>query len=263
MKISVITVCHNSERTIEDTIRSVLSQTHEAIEYIIVDGKSHDSTMDIVERYAERLDKIVSEPDRGIYDAMNKGIALATGDAVGFLNSDDMYASQTVLETVDRVLTTENVDSCYADLVFVDPSNTGRVVRYWRSRRYEPGLCKKGWMPAHPTFFVRSWVYEKYGGFDTEFSLQADFELTLRFLHVHEISSFYVPEIMVDMRTGGVSNRNIASVIRGNMEAYRACRKNRVKVGPLFIPRKILSRVPQFFARPEPQATAPRLPSRD
>lgn len=263
MKISVITVCYNSEKTIEDTIKSVLSQTHEDIEYIIVDGDSRDSTMDIVRKYASRIGTIVSEPDCGVYDAMNKGIALATGEAIAFINSDDIYASETIVEDISRVLRDENLDSCYGDLVYVDPLNMEKIVRYWRSRPYQPGLCKKGWMPAHPTFVVRKWVYERYGGFDTEFNLQADFELTTRFLHVHGISSVYIPKILVRMRMGGVTNSSFANVIRGNIEAYRACRKNGLKVGPIFVVRKILSRLPQFFTRPEPQTNDVSFPSID
>lgn len=250
MKLSIITVCRNAEKTIEDTIRSVLSQTYAKVEHIIVDGASKDATLDIVAGYGDTIDRIISEPDQGIYDAMNKGIALASGDVVGFLNSDDFYASPTVLETVARVMADPAADCCYGDLLYVNAADTTRIVRYWRSRPYERGLCAKGWMPAHPTFFVRRRIYKTYGGFDTQFRLQADFELTTRLLQTHEIRSAYIPEVLVHMRTGGATNRSLGNILRGNIEAYRACRKNKVAVGPLFIPRKILSRLPQYFARP-------------
>jgi glycosyltransferase involved in cell wall biosynthesis len=256
LRISVVTVVRNGAGTIEETLRSVQAQTYGDIEQIVVDGASTDGTLDIVERYRAKLAGVVSEPDRGIYDAMNKGLALATGEVVGFLNSDDYYEHDRVLEKVAQVMADPAVDACYADLVYVDPRDSSRVVRYWKSRPYQRGLCSKGWLPAHPTFFVRREIFRKHGGFDLAFPRQADFELSLRFLDIHKIRATYVPEVWVRMRAGGVSNRSIAGVLKGNLEAYRACEKNGVGVTPWFVVRKLLSRVPQFFSRPKGGATA-------
>jgi len=250
MKISVVTVSRNAAGTIEETLRSVRSQNYPQVEHIVVDGGSDDGTVEIIERYRDRIAGFVSEPDRGIYDAMNKGIAMASGEVVGTLNADDVYADETVLSQVAQVFSDPDVDACYADLLYVDPQNPGKIVRYWRSCEYRPGLFEKGWMPAHPTFFVRRDMYAKWGGYDPGFPRQADFELTMRFLAIHRLRSVYVPRVWVLMHTGGVSNRSLAGILKGNIEAYRACKKNRLRVNVLFIPRKLLSRVPQFFARP-------------
>ncbi|MFL9710427.1 glycosyltransferase family 2 protein [Methylobacillus sp. Pita1] len=249
MKISIITVCYNSAATIADTIASVASQQYSNREHIVVDGASQDNTMEIV-KGAPSVTQYVSELDQGIYDAMNKGLKLATGDVVGLLNADDFYADDTVLDQVAEVFKDPDVQACYADLLYVDQSDTSRVIRYWKSRDFEAGLFKRGWMPAHPTFFVRRSVYESLGGFDLRFPRQADFELTMRFLEVHGIRSVYVPRVWIRMRVGGASNNSIRGVIKGNLEAYRACKLHGLNVGPLFIPRKVFSRLPQFFIKP-------------
>ena len=250
MKISIITVCFNSAATIKDTLRSIAAQTHPDIEHIVIDGGSTDGTMEIVNRNRERLAHVVSEPDRGIYDAMNKGLALASGDVVGFLNADDFYATPNALQLVAAPFMDSRVEAVYADLVYVDAVDTDKVVRYWKSRDFRPGLFLNGWMPAHPTFFVRREIYERLGGFDPQFRLQADFELTMRFLEIHRICSVYLPTILVKMRMGGASNNSILNIVKGNIEAYRACKKNGLPVTWLFIVKKLLSRVPQFFAKP-------------
>ena len=246
MKISVVTVSFNSADTIEETIRSVARQRYAEKEHIVIDGGSTDGTIDVLQRQATLM-RWQSEPDRGLYDAMNKGFALASGDIVGFLNSDDFYQHAEVLSKVADVMKDERVDACYADLVYVRPHDTQRVVRYWKSREYQNGLCRTGWLPAHPTFFLRRRILEEHGGFDLEFPRQADFELSLRLFEIHHIHAVYVPDVWVRMRTGGVSNRSILGVIKGNIEAYRACRKNRIRVTPFFVFRKMLSRIPQFF----------------
>lgn len=250
MKISIITVCYNSAATIQDTITSIANQDHPDVEHIVVDGGSKDDTVAIV-KSASSVKKFISEQDNGIYDAMNKGIAMATGDVVGTLNADDFYINHTVLSQVADVFSDPSVDACYADLVYVDQKDTNKIVRYWKSRTYQHGLFKKGWMPAHPTFFVRRDVYEQWGDFNLNFPRQADFELTMRFLEIHQIKSVYIPKIWVRMRTGGASNNSIKGIVKGNLEAYRACKLHHLAVGPFFIARKILSRIPQFFCRPE------------
>ena len=247
MKISIITVCYNAADTIEETLESVVAQSHIDVEHIVIDGASTDNTLKIVERYADMLAHVLSEPDRGVYDAMNKGLALASGEVVGFLNADDVYMHPDVLAEVAATLADPTLDACYADLVYVDRVQTNRVVRHWTSRDYTPGLFEKGWMPAHPTFFVRKSVYEKLGGFNLRYRLQADFELALRFICVHGIRTRYVPDIWVRMRMGGMSNNSLRNMISGNIEAHSACRANGLSVPPWFILTKILSRVPQFI----------------
>jgi glycosyltransferase involved in cell wall biosynthesis len=250
MKISIITAVYNAIDTIEDTILSVANQTYPDVEHIIVDGASTDGTLGVVDKYRPRIAKFVSEPDRGVYDGMNKGLRMASGDVIGFLNADDVYAHKDVLRRVAGVMSNPHVDACYADLVYVDKNDPRRVVRYWKSQQYKEGLFLKGWMPAHPTFFARRAVYERFGGFDLSYPRQSDFELTMRFLHVNKINAVYVPEIFVRMRTGGISNSSWRGVLKGNFEAYRACKKHIPGMSPLFMIRKILSRFPQFFTKP-------------
>lgn len=250
MKISIITVALNAATTVEDTLRSVASQTYPEIEHIVVDGGSTDGTLEIIQRHRVRIATLISEPDRGIYDAMNKGIAAATGDIVGMLNADDIYVDAHVLEKIARAFSDPAIGACHADLVYVDRADLDKIIRYWKSCPYTDGLFEKGWLPAHPTFFVRRALYRRYGGFDLNFRFQADFELTMRLLAVHKVPSVYLPEVIVKMRMGGVSNRSVLNVIKGNLEAYRACRQHGLKVSPLFIAKKILSRLPQFFRRP-------------
>ncbi|MDD4914389.1 MAG: glycosyltransferase family 2 protein [Methylococcales bacterium] len=251
IKISVITVCFNSAATLEDTLASVATQQYPHKEHIVIDGGSTDKTLEIL-GHSSGVDWI-SEPDRGIYDAMNKGIARASGDIIGFLNADDMYRDATILSRVAAVFADKQVDACFADLIYVDQHDTDKIIRYWKSKPYRHGLFRGGWMPAHPTFFVRRQVYEQYGDFDLNFPRQSDFDLTMRFLEIHKIKSVYVPEIWIKMRMGGVSNNSLSGIVKGNLEAYRACRKNGLNVNmPGFIFCKLLSRIPQFFSRPTP-----------
>ena len=249
LKISIITVSYNSAATIKDTIDSVASQKYPEVEHVIVDGSSRDGTVAIV-KDSPSVTRMVSEPDNGIYDAMNKGLAMVTGDIVGTLNADDFYADETVLAQVAEAFSDSDVDACYADLVYVSQQDTAKVIRYWKSQNFKSGLFKKGWMPAHPTFFVRRRVYEQLGGFNLQFPRQADFELSMRLLEVYRVKSIYVPKVWVRMRIGGASNNSLKSILKGNWEAYKACKLHGLNVGPFFIPRKILSRLPQFFFRP-------------
>lgn len=246
MKISVITVCYNAAGTLADTLDSVARQSYREVEHIVVDGASTDTTPEVIARHGSHIAKLVSEPDRGIYDAMNKGLKLATGDVVGFLNADDVFVNLEVLSHIAEVMTDPSLDACYANLYYVDREQTDIVKRVWLSRDYEPGLCARGWMPAHPTFYVRRSVYERFGDFDLNYRLQADFDLTMRFLEVHHIRSRFVPEFWVRMRMGGASNNSVRNVIQGNWEAYQACRKNGIRVPPWFMITKVLSRLSQF-----------------
>ena len=251
MKISVVTVVYNAVTTIEDTIKSVINQDHNDIEHLVIDGGSTDGTMEIVNRYKDHLAIIVSEQDDGIYDAMNKGIELATGYVIGNLNADDWYADNGVLSRVAHAFTkNKEVDAVYGDIVYVTKEEPYKIVRYWKSEPYHDGLFEKGWMPAHPSFFVKREIYSRYGKFDLDLKIQSDFELTMRLIAINKIKTLYLPGVMVKMRMGGVTNNRISNIIKGTLEAYRACRKNGLAVTPFFIIRKVLSRLPQFFRKP-------------
>ena len=247
MKISVITACYNAADTLGDTLDSVASQSYSDIEHIIIDGGSVDETKKIISEKGQRVSVWRSEADEGVYDGMNKGLLLATGDVVGFLNADDVYMHSDVLVKVADTMTDPSIDACYADLVYVDRMQTNRVVRHWTSQNYAPGLFERGWMPAHPTFFARKTIYEKFGGFNLRYHLQSDFDLILRFMRVHGIKTRYISELWVRMRMGGMSNNNILNMIRGNIEAYSSCRANGLNVPPWFILSKMFSRLPQFI----------------
>lgn len=225
MKISVITAAYNSGATIADTIESVLAQTHKDLEYIIIDGASTDNSMEIVRRFEPRFEgrlRYISEPDKGIYDAMNKGIAMATGDVIGILNSDDFFTSTDVLERVNRAI--EGVDAIYADVHYVDSADIHTSVRYYSSGGFRPWMMRMGFMPAHPTFYCRREVYDRYGLYDPEFRVAADFELLLRIIFRGHISTRYVADDFVTMRTGGASSSGFTShrrILRDHLKAYR------------------------------------------
>jgi glycosyltransferase involved in cell wall biosynthesis len=251
MKITVITVCYNSAQTIGDTLRSVREQTYKSIEHIIVDGGSTDSTLAVVATEGAHVEKLVSERDMGIYDAMNKGIAMATGDIVGFLNADDFYFSPDVLTRVVAAFEISKADCCYGDLCYVKQSDTSKIVRYWRSSSFQQGLFGEGWCPPHPTFFVQREVYERLGGFNLNFKIAADVELMARFLEVGRISSHYIPEVLVHMRTGGTSNRSLSNVIKLNLEICRGFLSLGMRFSLIrFLGYKFFSRALQLVRRP-------------
>ncbi len=248
MKISIITSVYNNKETIAEAIESVLSQTYENIEYIVVDGASTDGTVEVIQRYADRIDTFVSEPDKGIYDGLNKGVALATGDVVGFLHSDDLFEDEHVIAKIADAFKKRHVDSIYGDLTYVSKEDTGNVVRFWKSGAFTPGKLKRGWMPPHPTFYVKREVYEKYGAFDTGFKIAADYDTVLRFLGREKISTHYIPEVLVKMRVGGASNKSLKNLVQKSREDLRAMKNNGVgHVGSLFM--KNASKVPQFFRK--------------
>lgn len=248
MKVSIITITYNSQATLEDTLKSVVSQDFKDIEYIIVDGKSKDKTLQIVEKYKERIARVISEKDKGLYDALNKGIRHATGDVVGLLHSDDLYANEQVISRVMAKFEEDpSIEAVYADLVFVSRNDLNRVMRSWKPGPYEEDSFVKGWMPPHPTFFVRREVYEKYGCFNTDLKLSADYELMLRLIHKHHIKLAYIPETIVKMRMGGVSNTSFFVKLKANLEDKRAWKMNGVKPGFFTIFMKPLNKVGQYF----------------
>lgn len=247
MKISVITVCYNSVSTIEATILSVLQQSYATIEYIVVDGDSNDGTKSVLEKYRDKITKIVSEKDKGLYDALNKGIKLATGDVIAFLHADDFYTDPTVIEKYVKVFEGGNYDAVYANLFYVDADDTTKVKRKWNSGEYNHGAFLNGWMPPHPTLFVRKEIYEKYGSFNTDFKTSADYELMLRLIHKHKIKLGYLKEFAVKMRLGGQSNSSLNNRIKANLEDRRAWEVNQLKPRFYTLLLKPFRKITQFF----------------
>ncbi len=240
MKISIITATYNAEKTIEDALVSVLAQTHAEREHIVIDGASQDGSMCIVNRYAPYLAHVVSEPDLGVYDAMNKGLALASGDVVGFLNADDVYANDTVLARVAAAFADEGLDALYADATFVSPKNTQRVVRRYSSARFRPDRIGWGWMPAHPTLFVRRRLFDQFGMFSREYRIAGDYEWIARVFSKPGLRYNYLPEVLVRMRTGGISTGGWRNTLLLNKEVLRACREHGISTNFL----KLLSKYP-------------------
>jgi glycosyltransferase len=249
MKVSIITAVLNARETIRETIESILEQTFGSIEYIIVDGGSTDGTLEVIEEFSDSRTQIISEPDHGLYDALNKGIKVSSGDIIGILHAGDLYAHKQVLKTVAEVFEDIKEDSCYGDLQYVDPDDPNKVIRYWKSSAYKDGIFGRGWMPPHPTFFVKRAIYEKYKAFNPQFRISGDYELMLRYLAVHRISTHYIPEVMVKMRVGGMSNRNLRYIIRKSYEDYKACRLNHLHGGWVAILLKNLIKLRQFLKK--------------
>ena len=240
MKISVITVCYNSARTLERSLQSVAQQDWSEVEHIVIDGASTDGTREILERFRSRLAYLVSEPDNGIYDAMNKGLAQVTGDIVCFLNADDQYASTNVLSKVASRIGDQNLDALLGDVVFYHEENLSHTVRRYRSDRFSPARLAWGWMPAHPALFLRKEVVQRVGLFKTDYRIAGDFEFIVRVFHGHEVRYQHIPDVLVHMQTGGASTGGLRAKIRLNQEVLRACRENGLNTNLL----KILSKYP-------------------
>lgn len=240
MKISIITVAFNAERTIADTLRSVAEQTYSDIEYIVVDGASTDGSLKIIQQYAQCIAKFNSEPDRGIYDAMNKGLRLATGDIIGFLNADDVYADPWVIERVSAAMADGELDALFGDVEYFNPARSNQTLRRYRSARFRPERINWGWMPAHPTLFMRRHLYQHFGGFNVSYRIAGDFELVARMFHGGAVMYRYLPEVLVRMRIGGVSTEGWKNTFLLNREVLRACRENGIPTNAF----KILSKYP-------------------
>lgn len=247
MKISIITVVYNGASTLRSCIDSVLSQDYSSVEYIIVDGQSKDGTVDLVKAYGSRIDQFISEPDKGIYDAMNKGLKLATGDVIGILNADDFYASNTVISDIVKEMKVTNADGAYGDLEYVDAINNDLVKRSWKSGAYKINSFMNGWMPPHPTFFLKKTVYEAKGGFRLDLGSAADYELMLRMIHKEAIKLAYVPKVLVKMRMGGVSNSNLSNRLAANRNDRKAWEVNGLKPHFYTLWLKPLRKVLQFI----------------
>lgn len=232
MKITIITVSYNSSVTIQDTIESLLTQSYSNIEYIIVDGLSKDNTVDIIKEYEPKFKgrlRWVSEKDKGLYDAMNKGIRMATGDVVGIINSDDFYHKPDVIFKIADAFKQPDVEAVFADVRFVNPDNLDKTVRYYSSKNFSPNRFRFGFMPAHPTFFTYKKFFDEFGYYKTDYKIAADYELLIRFLHTNKLNYKYLPLDVMKMRTGGASTASIKSNILLNKEIVRACRENGIK----------------------------------
>lgn len=250
MKVSIITGTYNSAEFVKSCIESVNAQDYPNIEHIIIDGASKDDTVSIIENCQSRVVKIVSEPDNGIYDAMNKGLKLATGDIVAILNSDDFYNSKNVISEVVQKFKEHNLDCLYGNLYYVNQQNPDIIVRNWATGAYNDRKgFKYGWHPAHPTFFVANRVYKEHGYFNLNFKIAADFELMLRFLQKHKLKGYYLDRPIVRMRLGGESNKSIKNIVRGNKECIRAFKENNISVSPLYPIFRLAPKLKQFVTK--------------
>ena len=251
MKLSIITVCFNSASTIRDTIESVLSQDHTDIEYIIVDGGSKDGTQAIVESYGARINRFVSEPDKGLYDAMNKGVALATGAVIGILNSDDFYESTTSLSSVVKAFEhCPESDAVFGDVVFVNPADLRKVTRFYRGNRFAPWKLRFGWMPPHPATFVRKLAYDTVGMYSLKYRISADYEFFVRLFMVYRLKYSYLDQVLVRMRSGGASTAGLRSSLKLNLEIVKACRTNGVYTNILMLALKLPFKLYELRKRP-------------
>ena len=249
MRISIITVAYNAARTIADTLESVAAQTHPEIEHIVVDGASTDGTLDVIERHHDKLTKVISEPDRGIYDAMNKGIRVATGDVIGFLNADDVFAQKNVLAMVAEIMKREHLDALFGDVEFFRPDNPGRTIRRYSSAHFRPDRSAWGWMPAHPALFVRREVFQRVGVFRTDYRIAGDFEFVARAFGKNTLRYRHLPEVLVRMRTGGISTAGWRNTLLLNREVLRACRENGIPTNMLKILSKYPAKLLEYFHR--------------
>ncbi|MBE5318210.1 glycosyltransferase [Pedobacter sp. MR2016-19] len=246
MKISLITVVYNGETFLQECFNSVMAQTYSDIEYIVIDGGSTDSTLDIIQENHSAIDYFISEKDNGLYDAINKGIQRATGEVIGILNADDLFASPDVLASVAKTFTSlPKIDGLYGDLNYIH-SVTHKVIRTWKSYQNTFEDIKKGWMPAHPTLYLKRSLFEKNGYYALNLGTAADYELILRYFYTHKIEAAYLPVLMVNMRTGGVSNQSLMSRISAFANDYKALKRNRVPYPHFVVIRKKLSKLNQF-----------------
>lgn len=249
MKVSIITATYNNAKTLGDTIKSVLGQTYHDIEYIVVDGASKDNTIDVIHQYEPQFEgrlKWISEKDNGIYDAMNKGIRMATGDVVGILNSDDYFTGNDVVERLASAFDDKSLDAVYGDIHFIRDGQPDRCFRYYSSKPFRPLWLRFGFMPAHPSFYCRKEVFDKAGLYKTDYKIGSDYEMMVRLFVVHKIRAKYLPIDFVTMRTGGVSTRNVKSRMQLIEDDVRGCRENGIYTNPLMISMKFLYKIFEF-----------------
>ncbi|EJF08299.1 glycosyltransferase family 2 protein [Pontibacter sp. BAB1700] len=249
MKISVITATYNSEANVATAMESLTSQTYPQIETVVIDGGSTDNTISVVKQNFKKNLKIISERDRGIYDALNKGINNASGHIIGFVHSDDLLASSTILSDIAKIFDEENIDGVYGDLQYVDKEDTSKIIRYWKSQPFASDLLGKGWMPAHPTLFLRKEVYEKHGLFNLDYRIAADYDFMLRIFQDTTLKFKYLPKVITKMRVGGASNRSLKNIKLKSAEDFRALKSNGIKNPYLALAWKNLSKLEQFFVK--------------
>ena len=249
MKVTIVTVCYNAESTIGDTLESIATQSCDDLEQIVIDGASTDGTLHVVDRYAGRLAHVRSEPDRGVYDAMNKGLALASGDVIGFLNADDVYAGPDVLSRVAGIMKEDSLDALLGDVEFFNPKDPAGTVRRYRSDQFSPDRIAFGWMPAHPALFLHRRVYERYGHFRTDYRIAGDFEYCARIFRDNTLAYRSLPETLVRMRMGGISTSGWRNTILLNREVLRACRENGIDTNMLKILSKYPAKVLEFLVK--------------
>lgn len=249
MKVTIITVTYQSEKYLADCIESVIKQTYPNIEHIIIDGKSTDGTVDIIKKYESKISSWISETDKGMYDAINKGLKLASGDIVGILNSDDMLETEEVIADIVEAFKTKDVGAVYGDLEYVHSDDTNKVFRIWKGKPYNRSLFKIGWMPAHPTFYIKRNLIEEFGGYESHYYSAADYEFMARYLFHHNVSAYYLPKLIVKMRIGGQSNKNFQQRFRANRRDYLAMKKNKIPFAFFVSILKPLSKLHQFYKK--------------
>lgn len=247
MKVSIITVTYNSAKFLEECICSVRNQDYNDIEHIIIDGGSLDDTLEIIKKHESRNIKWISEKDSGMYDALNKGMKLATGDIIGALNSDDVFAASNVVSEIVKCFKHSRVDSVYGDIVYVSQSNTKKVIRYWEGFSYSRDRFRYGWMPAHPSFYIRKELVDELGSYESHYYTAADYEFMLRYLYHYRISAQYIPKLIVKMRVGGASNRTLSARLRANRRDYLAMKKNHVPMPFIASILKLIIKVRQYY----------------
>ncbi|ARA77112.1 family 2 glycosyl transferase [Pectobacterium brasiliense] len=248
MKVSIITATYNSAKTISDTLKSLNAQTYPDIEYIIIDGGSKDNTLSLIKSSCSRVSVIISEPDKGIYDALNKGILAATGDIVGFLHSDDFFAYPDAVKDIVDAMRESNADAVYGDLNYISSTDNDVIVRKWVSGGFDINKMKLGWMPPHPTFYMKRACYQRFGSFDLSYRISADYDSLLRYLWIHKVTVKYIPKVIINMRVGGMSNRSLSNMIMKTKEDVKAMKSNKLPWLSA-VAGKNLSKIPQFFKK--------------
>ena len=249
MKISIITATYNSETSIASALKSIEEQDHKEIEVLLIDGKSKDNTIEVAKKAFSGTLKIISEKDRGIYDALNKGIYKATGDIIGFVHSDDLLASPETISAIVKAFEESEADGVYGDLQYVKKEDTAKVIRYWKSQSFKPQLLSNGWMPAHPSLFLKKEVYEKHGFFNLDYNIAADYDFMLRILQDAQLKFTYLPQVITKMRVGGASNRSIKNIVQKSSEDLRALQANKIKNPAKVLALKNLSKLSQFVKK--------------
>ena len=248
MRISIITATYNSEKTLLDTLLSLEKQTHPDIEYIVIDGASKDNTIKLIKSNCTRVSKIICEPDNGIYDALNKGIQAASGDVIGFLHSDDLLAYDDVIADIAKTFESSGCDAVYGDLEYVAQNDTTKRIRLWKSGSFSRFKMKVGWMPPHPSFYMKRECYSQFGSFSLDYRISADYDSLLRYILKQRISIAYLPKVLVKMRVGGISNRSVSSMVKKSMEDIRIMKQNGI-IWPLALAYKNISKLPQFIKK--------------